>query len=100
MCYTFLYLAVVIEVRPVIILQPQNITEALFSTVQLTCLAEGSPHPEIHWYKDGTKVAFNSNTSSQLVIEELRLETVVSITAKLKQCWCCQLKYCFGEYLR
>ena len=57
-----------------ITMQPQNITGALFSTVDLMCLAEGSPQPEIHWYKDGAKMTLNSNTPSRLVIEELRPE--------------------------
>ena len=58
-----------IDIKPTIKQQPQNITGVLFSTVTLTCIAEGNPQPEIHWYKDGTRVL---NSSTQLVIEELR----------------------------
>ena len=65
-------LAVGISFKPVITTQPMNITGDLFSTVNLTCIAdEGYPEPEIIWYKDGTKLRTQS-TPNTLVIEELR----------------------------
>ena len=58
--------------KPVITTQPKNITGDLFSTVNLTCIAdEGYPEPEIIWYKDGTKLRTPS-TPNTLVIGELR----------------------------
>ena len=65
-------LAVRTEFKPEITTQPMNITGDLFSTVNLTCIAdEGYPEPEIIWYKDGTKLRTPS-TPNTLVIEELR----------------------------
>ena len=67
--------AVTSRISPVIKQPPQNITGTLFSTVTLTCLAEGFPQPQIHWFKDGTRLITQSSTSSELMIEELTPST-------------------------
>ena len=69
--YSLYFTVVRTTFKPQITNQPQNTTSQLFSTVTLTCVAEGYPEPEIHWYKDG-KLIESSSTSTSLVIEELR----------------------------
>lgn len=75
-CITIIIVAAVTNrISPVIKQPPQNITGTLFSTVTLTCLAEGFPQPQIHWFKDGTRLSTQSSTSSELMIEELTPST-------------------------
>ena len=69
--YSLYFTVVRSAFKPQITNQPQNTTSQLFSTVRLTCVAEGYPEPEIHWYKDG-KLLESSSASTNLVIEELR----------------------------
>ena len=75
-CITNIIVAAVTNrISPVIKQPPQNITGTLFSTVTLTCLAEGFPQPQIHWFKDGIRLRTQSSTSSELMIEELTPST-------------------------
>ena len=37
----------------IIITQPKPTTEPLYTAINLTCLAVGTPEPSIFWYKDG-----------------------------------------------
>ncbi len=35
---------------------PQPLIKLLYSSINLPCIAEGTPEPNITWYKDGTKI--------------------------------------------
>ncbi|XP_019862297.1 PREDICTED: uncharacterized protein LOC109590854 [Amphimedon queenslandica] len=64
---------VTIKIKPKITEPPQTTTGELYSPVNLTCKATGSPFPLILWYKDKKLFVNRNSNPSILVFAELTL---------------------------
>ena len=60
---------------PKIIQHPQNVEGKLYERARLFCRATGSPTPHIAWYKNNNLFNNNNNDQSELVFDELALES-------------------------
>ena len=60
-----------VTVKPKIIEFRQPVNTQLYSSVNFTCKAIGSPAPSIHWYKDNKLI--NSTDPSLLMFNDLSL---------------------------
>ena len=69
----YLYIVVVIYILPEITQPPRNTSGNLYSTVNLTCRATGSPIPTILWYKDDMLILNDNNDPSVLMFTELNI---------------------------
>ena len=68
----FPWTAVIRDQAPEIQAGPQNTFQKLYSMVNLTCIATGTPEPSITWYKDGTRLP--NQQLPFLLIPELQLQ--------------------------
>ena len=64
---------VVVSVPPQITQPPKNTSGNLYSTINLTCKATGSPIPTILWYKDDVLIPNDNSDPSVLLFSELDL---------------------------
>lgn len=65
---------VIVRVKPFIVQPPMNTEGTIFSRVNLTCIAMGSPEPIIFWYKNGRHISNDNANQSVLIFPELRLD--------------------------
>ena len=61
-------LEALVYIPPTIITPPQPVSARLYTPVNLTCLVQGVPFPQIHWYKDGSEIR-NEHASEYLLAE-------------------------------
>ena len=66
-------IVVSVIVPPQITQSPQDTSGTIYSTVNLTCKATGSPLPTILWYKDNVLIPNDNTDVSVLLFPELDL---------------------------
>lgn len=49
-------LEALVYIPPTIITPPEPVSARLYTPVNLTCLVQGVPFPQIRWYKDGSEI--------------------------------------------
>ena len=60
------------NVPPTITSPPKPVYQAIYTPVNLTCLATGSPVPHIRWFKNGSEL--NGSVLPYLYIPELEVQ--------------------------
>lgn len=68
------------EVAPHFTKELQTYTVKETETISLQCQVEGTPQPEVHWYKDGKEVKPDKTHKVEVLSEGVQQLTIVKAT--------------------
>ena len=60
------------KIPPIITSPPKPVYQAIYTPVNMTCLANGNPNPQIQWFKDGSQLS--GRVLPYLYIPELEVQ--------------------------